>query len=145
METLNKLKRIFSPSGWEKDSAIIIYKTLHDVLFAELLFFAVAMLAEGAIPGIIISHIGFSKIVIAIAITMVAMSYFASLPKIRDLEFSGEKKRTKKMIFTFVFFAALIMFNGQFKMNIILNLSLIAISLLIGYFIFQVLLEEEKD
>jgi len=144
METLNKIKNILLPGKWERDAALIAYKALHDVLFVEIVFFAIAMFAEGVIPGIIISHIGFSKIVIAIALTMVVMSYFANLPEIKNLEFSGEKKRTKKMVLAFVFFATVIMFNSQFKMNLILNLSLITISLLIGYFIFQVLLEDEK-
>ncbi|NTU66722.1 MAG: hypothetical protein HGB08_02235 [Candidatus Moranbacteria bacterium] len=145
MEALNKIKRIFLPGKWEKDALLIAYKALHDILFVELLFFALAMFAEGVIPGIIISHIGFSKIVIAIALTMVVMSYLGNLPKIKELALTGEKKQTRKMVIAFVFFAALIMFNSQFKMNLILNLSLIAISLLIGYFIFQVLMEDEKS
>lgn len=142
MESSNKLKNILSPAKWDQDTLFITYKLLYDALFVELLFFALAMFAEGVIPGIIISHIGFSKIVILIAFTLLAVSSLGRMPKIKELELPKSSSTGKKTIFFFVLFAALIMFNSQFRLNIFLNLLFLAASLVLGYFIFQILREE---
>lgn len=144
MESANEIIRKAKAFRFRSESIIVFYKVLHDALLVEIAFFALAILAESIIPGIIIAHIGFSKIVILVALTMVATAWLGRSEAISRLEIK-QPKRKKKTLVAFVIFAAFVMFNSEFKLNVFLNISIIALSFAIGYLAFGILNEKETD
>jgi uncharacterized membrane protein len=128
-----------------KNTLIIFYKLLHDTLFMALIFFTLTLIAEAALPGIIISHIGFSKIVIIILLNVLLLKIVAK--KIPLDQFSGdvnsENKSVEKFIFPLIALGALLFFNNQMGINVFLNLFLLILIALIGYLSYQILFVKE--
>lgn len=126
-----------------KSALAISYKLLHDSLFMFLIFFTLSLVAEAVLPGIIISHIGFSKMVIIILTNILLLQTLAK--KItadqvaKDIE--AKNKSTKKIIIPLLILGALLIFNSQMEMNIFLNLFFILISGIIGYLSYKILFE----
>jgi len=56
-----------------RENLKVVYKILHDILFIVLIFFLLALIAEGLIPGIITTHIGFSRVVTFIFVNLLAI------------------------------------------------------------------------
>ncbi len=126
-----------------KSAFAIIYKLLHDSLFMFVIFFALALIAEAVLPGIIVSHIGFSKIVIVILTNILLLQILAKkITPDQIIENAGAKnKSAKKFIIPLLVLGALLIFNSQMEMNIFLNLFFILISGIIGYLSYRVLFE----
>jgi len=128
-----------------RDTLLIFYKLLHDSLFMALIFFTLALIAEAVLPGIIISHIGFSKIVFALLLNIFLLKLVAK--KIPLDCFDGNIQQTnkswKKIIIPLLILSALLFFNSLLGMNVFLNLFFLLISATIGYLGYQILFREE--
>lgn len=114
-----------------KNTKIIIYKLLNDMLFITMFFFAIMLIADGALPGIITDRISFLKIVFFISLNLSAI-YIVG--KHLRLELS-DKNINKKTTSLFVIFAAIIIGNNFFKLNIWLAVVIISLALTAGYYI----------
>lgn len=121
-----------------KEYLKICYKLLHDILFISLAFFLLALVAEGTLPGIITGHIEFSQIIIFIFLIIFAIY---ALGNFLEISFTGGKinKKTASLL---LFILALLIFNSLLKINIILNLFILLLVAITGYYIYKVLLEE---
>jgi hypothetical protein len=128
-----------------KNTFIISYKLLHDTLFMALIFFTLALIAEAVLPGIIISHIGFSKMVITILLNVLLLKIVAKkIPLDQsggDVQFGN--KGVEKFIFPLIALGALLLFNNQMGINVFLNLFLLFLGALIGYLSYQILFIKE--
>lgn len=126
-----------------KSTLAIFYKLLHDSLFVFIIFFILALIAEAVLPGIIISHIGFSKMVIVILINILLLQTLAKKIAADQVVANIEvkNKSAKKFITPLLALGALLIFNSQLEMNIFLNLFFILISGIIGYLSYKVLFE----
>ncbi len=126
-----------------KSTLAIIYKLLHDSLFMFIIFFILALIAEAVLPGIIISHIGFSKMIIVILVNILLLQILAKKittdQVVENME--AKNKSAKKFILPLLILGALLIFNSQLEMNIFLNLFFILISGIIGYLSYKVLFE----
>ena len=61
----------------EKNKLLVIYKLCVDLLFIGTIFFAVSLLAESLIPGIVTSRVGFSKISFLVVLPLLLSSVLA--------------------------------------------------------------------
>lgn len=128
---------------FNSDALLIIYKLLHDSLFMALIFFTLALIAEAVLPGIIISHIGFSKIVFALLLNIFLLKLVAK--KIPLDCFEGNIQQTnknwKKIIIPLLILSALLFFNSLLGMNTLLSSFLLLICTAIGYLSYQILFD----
>ena len=119
----------------------VAYKLLHDSLFLIILFFLGALIMEGILPGIISSHIGLYKIILAIAINLSAITIFQKKsPRAFPLS-SAVKLSRGKIFWTFLFIIFAVILNGLIRLKLFLIpmfVFLIAASI---YFSYKVIFE----
>jgi len=120
-----------------KNTWLIIYKLLNDLLFLLLIFFAFSLMADGLIPGIITSHISFLKITFLVALNLLAIYAVGSFSQIQI----SPRQRKKKTTIFLVVLAILLIFNSLIKLNLILAIFILLVSLAIGYLIYQSIFE----
>lgn len=123
-----------------RENLIIIYKLLNDSLLIWLVFFVFALIAEGLIPDIISSHIGLYAITIIVLINILLIHRVGIAAQIKNTDIP---KINKKIAWPLFFILALLLFNSLLALNIYLNLFILTATLIIGYFIFKTLQEEE--
>lgn len=126
-----------------KNTLIIFYKLLHDSLFVALIFFALALIFEAVLPGIIISHIGFSKIVITLLLNIFLLKMLAKkiTPDQVDQTLGGKKGNQKKITVIIAIIGTLLVFNSQLGLNTFLNFFLLAISGAVTYLSYRILFD----
>ena len=127
---LDKLRNKFNRSN-----VTVLYKLLNDLLFIETIFFLLALIGEGILPGTVTSRVGFSKILVAVGLTILAIFYTGNKSGIK----LGEIKPNKKTTSLLLFILALLIFASLIKINICLNLILSAGIVLIGYYIYSIM------
>jgi hypothetical protein len=120
-----------------KNNLIIIYKLLNDALFIEIVFFLMALVGEGLLPGVVTSHVGFSKILVAAGITVLAILYTGKkvgteLPKTKT-----NKKTATLLIFVLILF----LFVSLIKISIFLNIFISFFAILSGYYIYKIVID----
>src|SRR3989339_491419 len=94
-----------------QNSIIITYKLLVDLLCIILFFFALTLLAEGLIPGIVSTHISFSRIIILSSLNIFAIYFVGNFSKIN---IAPQKTNKKTTIFMAVF-GIILVFNSMLK------------------------------
>jgi hypothetical protein len=112
---------------------LIIYKLLHDILFALLLIFALSLISESLIPGIISSHLSFFKITLMVFIVIGAIIYIGK----KQITATLNQKSTGKALFAgLIVFAFLIFANSSLRFNLweIVANSIIALLILIYFY-----------
>lgn len=125
----------------DKNWLRVFFKLLHDTLFILLVFFALSLVAEGLLPGIIASHFGMSKFIVLILINIFLITLTGPFLK---AEVSAPLAN-KKMILAISFLGIILIMNGLLKMNIFLNFFVTALAIIIAYLAFQVILQEEQS
>ncbi|MCX6761332.1 MAG: hypothetical protein NTY33_00585 [Candidatus Moranbacteria bacterium] len=126
-----------------KNTLAIFYKLLHDSLFMALIFFTLSLIAEAVLPGIIVSHIGFSKMVIAILLNIFFLKMLAKkiAPDQIDQTLPAKNNSFNKILFPLIALGALLIFNSLLGMNIFLNLFFLLIGAAVGYLSYRILFE----
>lgn len=122
----------------DKNRLTIIYKLLYDALFISLLFFFLALIAEGVLPGIVTAHIGFTKMIFTIFVIIFGIYILGDHLKISPASSNLNKKTAAILLLIFV----LLIFNSLIKLNIFLNIFILLVVAAIGYFIYKNILEE---
>ncbi len=120
-----------------RQNLIVIYKILHDSLLVLLIFFVLALIAEGLLPGIISNHFALYKIALLLLVNVLAIT---GLQKITGAH--EEDVINKKIAGSLFFILALLIFNSLFKLNIFLNLFILIFIFATVYFIFKVFQEK---
>jgi hypothetical protein len=130
-----------------KNTIAIFYKLLNDSLFMAIIFFTLTLIAEAIMPGIIISHIGFSKIVIAILLNIFFLGIVAKriTPGQINKQNHTPNKNLRKIILLFFVLGTSLFLNSQLGMNIFLLSFLILLCTAIGYLSYYVLFQEESS
>ncbi len=125
------LKFKLSSTSWK-----IIYKLLNDLLFVLLIFLGFSLLTDGLITGLITKHISFLKIVLLIALDLIAIYKIGNLI---NISFQKQKRtflKNKTTIFLAVMITLLI-FNSLIKLTLWLNFFVLSITLVIIYLVYQ--------
>jgi len=120
-----------------RQNSILAYKILHDSLLVLLIFFVLALIAEGLLPGIIATHFALYKIALLILGNVLAITGLQKVTSIHE-----ENKINKKIAGSLFFILALLIFNSLFKLNIFLNLFILIFIFITVYFIFKVFQEK---
>jgi len=122
-----------------KINLAIAYKLLNDLFFIALIFLFAAIIADGLIPGIISSHISFTRVILFISLDLLFIYFLAGQAGISLKKSPINKKLSAPTLFLLV----LLIFNSLFKLNnIALNLLITLLIGLSGYFIYKIILEE---
>lgn len=121
-----------------KNKLLITYKLLSDLLFLLLIFFALAMVADGLIAGIVSTHISFLKIIFLITLDLFAL-YVIS--QVADIEITTSLPNKKTTIFL-VILAAILIFNSLFKLNLYLATFFLGVALICGFFLYKLFFEK---
>jgi len=125
------LKFKLSSTSWK-----IIYKLLNDLLFVLLIFLGFSLLTDGLITGLITKHISFLKIVLLIALDLIAIYKIGNLV---NVSFQKQKRtflKNKTTIFL-VIMAIFLIFNSLIKLTLWLNFFVLSIALVIIYLVYQ--------
>jgi len=117
----------------EQDSMIILYKLLVDLLFIILFFFALTLIAEGLIPGIVSVHLSFSRIIILSSLNIFAIYLVGNFSKIN---IQPQKTNKKTTIFMGVF-GIILVFNSLLKLNLILAFVILFLLIICSYLIYK--------
>lgn len=115
----------------------IVYKLLHDFLFLMLIFFVLALIADGLLPGIISAHIGFYVPAIIIFATIFVINF---LSKKFEIE---QKNKSHKKTTTFLIVVILLLFlNSIIKITIVFQIILAVLFFLTYYLTYKVFSEK---
>jgi len=126
-------------SKLSRNNLLIIYKLLNDLLFVEAIFFLVALIGEALLPGAITAHVGFSKVLITIGITVLAILYLGNKTDVK----LSETRINKKTAYLLVFILFMLLFVSLVKINLILNITITFMTVAAGYFIYNLILGED--
>jgi len=127
----------FNKISWNK--LLIAYKLLNDALFILVIFFVLAMLAEGLLPGIVSSHLGLYKIMVVILVDIAVINYFSAKLRIGTTKFSR-----KKTAFMLLLVLTALLFNSLLKADLVLNLFILFFAGLIFYYLSKTILLEKN-
>jgi hypothetical protein len=122
-----------------RDKKIIAYKLLNDALFVGLIFFLVAIIGEGVLPGIISSHVGLYKIIIALLLVVSLINLLAL-----DLQITVVKRPNKKTVIAVLVVLGLLLLNSIFRQSVFFGGSIILLTAITTYFLYRVIFVEEK-
>ena len=123
-----------------RENLTVVYKILHDILFIALIFFLLALIAEGLLPGIITTHVGFFTVITFIFINLIIIYALGKFLRI-DLK---NNTITKKTALPLLFVLILLILNSLLGINPYLIASITLFVIISGYFIYKVILEEKK-
>lgn len=115
-----------------QNKLLIIYKLIHDALFILIIFFIFAMIGEGLLPGIVSAHLGLYKILVVIALNILAIK-FVSL----SLNLNSQEPLNKKAASFLLFVLIFLFMNSLRNLDIFLNLIIIVTTVCIFYFLYK--------
>ena len=122
-----------------KNTLLIGYKLLSDLLFLFLFFFILALIADGLIPGIISSHISFLKIIFILSLNLMALY---TVGYAADIKLTNPILSNKKTTVFLTVLGALIIFNSLFKLNPYLALFILLFALGCKFFLYRLIFEK---
>lgn len=107
----------------EKNSKLA-YKLLHDLLLVLIVFFVLAMTAEGLLPGIVSSRIGLYKIVLAILMVIFSINVAS-----KKAGFIPSLALNKKAKYALPFLLAVLILNGMLGIGLPINIFILLLAL----------------
>jgi hypothetical protein len=129
-------------SRTSSSNLIIVYKLLNDLLFIEAVFFILAMIGEALLPGTITSHVGFSKVIVTVGVTILAILYVGNKAGVN----LSQAKKNKKTAYLLVTILVILLFVSLIKINLMLNIILSFFAVLMGYYFYKlIILDSNKD
>jgi hypothetical protein len=124
-----------------KDSLLVVYKLLYDLLLLLLLTFAAVLTAEGLLPGLISSKISFSKITIALLAVLAAIAY---LGKNLNITYDKIRINKNKILPALILFSFLLIGNSLLKFTLWENFIITLITLFIFFLLYDLIFNTEK-
>jgi len=102
-----------------------------------LIFFVLALLAEGALPGIISTHFGLYKVALLVLgniLVIIGIGKFLGISQLNSIN--------KKIAWPLLFILALLIFNSLLRLNIFLNLFILIFVFITSYFLIKIFQEK---
>jgi len=124
----------------DRSAFIIMYKLLHDALFLLLISFITLLVAEGALPGLVSSHISLSKVALAIFLTLGCTIFIG-----KNLKIIYDKPAIKKnrLLPALIFLAFLLIGNSLLKFALWENIAITLVVLLLFFLFYRIIFENE--
>jgi hypothetical protein len=133
--------RIPKFSSPDKNIFFIAYKLLHDALFLLLISFIVMLIAEGALPGVVSSHISFTRIIIAI---LLILMFIILIGKKFQLTYLTPSIKKNRLLPVLVLLSFLLLGNSLLKFALWENI-VITLSTLFLFFLFYQIIFNPKN
>jgi len=124
-----------------KSVFVIGYKLLHDALFLFLLAFISMLVAEGALPGIISSHISLTKVSLAIFLIIGATIFIG---KNLHITYQNPPVKKNKLLPVLILLAFLLVGNSLLRFALWENVVITLIVLFLFLLFYQMFFENEK-
>lgn len=124
-----------------KDIHMATYKLLNDLLLLLLVAFIGTMLAEGILPGIITSQIGFTGIASAVLLVMIAIIWIGSKYQIR---YERPSLRGAGLVPVLALVSFLLLGNSMLKFELWENMIITASTLLFMFLLYQQIFGTKK-
>lgn len=125
----------------KRENALIAYKLLYDVLFLSFIYFTSMLIAEGALPGVISSHLSFTSIVMVILLTLLSIIFIG---RKLQITYASPLIKKNKLLPALIFLAFLLLGNSLLKFAFWENI-LIVLSTLFLFFLFYQMIFNPKD
>lgn len=106
----------------------LTYKLLHDLLLVLIIFFALSLIAEGLLPGIVSSRVGLYKIVLAIL--LVTFSINLASKKVGIVPALALSKRANYAI---SFLLGVLILNGMLSIGLPVSIVILTLALVTLY------------
>lgn len=125
----------------QKNNVMITYKLLHDTLILLLISFIAILISEGALPGLVSSHISLTRLVIIILIVLGAIIIIG-----RNFQISYEKPNIKRsrLLPVMILFAFLLIGNSLLKFAFWENLVITLATLFLLFLLYQIIFSSEN-
>lgn len=125
-----------------KDNFLLAYKLLHDALLLALLTFGGILMADGLLPGLVTSKIGFSKIIVATVLILAAIAY---LGENLGIHHEQAKLHKNKILPALVLFSFLLIGNAMLKFNFWENIIITLTTLFIFFLLYELIFAQEAE
>ncbi|MDO8529363.1 MAG: hypothetical protein Q7S18_01715 [bacterium] len=103
---MNKFKKILTG-----EAGIFLYKLLNDVLILLIISFALLLVSESVMPGLISSHFSFTRLTLTVFVVLGMIIY---LGKLNEISFEIENKKTV-LLYSLIIFSILLIINSLLK------------------------------
>lgn len=90
---------------------IFLYRIFNDILVLLLFSYAVLLVAEGAMPGLVSSYLSFTKLTLAVFAILGAIIY---LGKLNEISFESSNKKTA-IFCSLIAFSIILIINSLLK------------------------------
>jgi hypothetical protein len=124
-----------------KNMLLITYKLLYDALLLLLVSFIAMLVAEGALPGLVSSHISFSKIILVIFLVLGGIIFIGSK---FHLIYEKPDIKKNKLLPVLILFTFLLIGNSLLKFALWENM-IITLATLFFFFLFYQLIFGSKN
>lgn len=125
----------------KKETYLIIYKLLHDLLALLLVTFAGIIVADGLLAGLITSKISFDKIAILLLLTVIAITI---LGKKLDITYKKMQTNKSKLLPALILFSFLLIGNSLLKFSFLENIIITLTTLFIFFLFYEMLFPAKK-
>jgi hypothetical protein len=124
-----------------KGFVLVMYKLLHDALLLLLLSFISLLVAEGALPGLISSHISPVKIIIIILTVLGGIVIIGSR---LGLVYARPNMKKNKLLPVLVLFTFLLIGNSLLKFALWENMIITLCTIFLFFLIYQIIFGDEN-
>ena len=131
----------FKKISISKNTFLIAYKLLYDLLLLLLLTFSGVLVAEGLLPGLVSSKISFNKITISV---MAVLAMIAYLGKNLGITYSKTNINKNKSLPALVLFSFLLIGNSLLKFTLWQNIIITVTTLLIFFELYEIIFQNES-
>jgi hypothetical protein len=124
---------MFVSKFFDPEKIKIVYKLLHDLLFVLTIFFLLALIADGLLPGIVSSHIGFYKIILAILFIILLINLTSKKAGVFTSSYSD-----KKLQYVLLFILATLILNGMRNIGLSVSIFVLILALTALYLSYKI-------
>lgn len=124
-----------------KNIFLIIYKILHDAIFLILLTFAALLFTDALLPGLVTSKVSFSKVVIALIIITISITY---LGKKLEISYKEIKINKSKFLPILILFSFLLIGNSMLKFTFWQNIIITLTTLFIFFLFYELIFHHQE-
>lgn len=124
----------------KKDTILIAYKLLHDLLALLLFTFTATLVAEGLLPGLVSSKISFSKMTITLFGVLAAIAY---LGKNLNITYDTVKINKNKNLPLIILLSFLLIGNSMLKFTLWENILITLVTLFIFSQLYEIIFAPE--
>lgn len=103
---MDKFKKILNG-----EAGVFLYKLLNDVLILLIISFALLLVSESLMPGLVSSHFSFTRLTLIIFVVLGMIIY---LGKSNEISFETENKKTA-LLYGLIIFSILLIINSLLK------------------------------